>query len=494
MASAFDVPSTAIPRRTTKLQLDLFAPDAPSTTALSQDSGPVFGFILVGGTLVGAQVRDIRLANELARRGYQVHVWWAFDRPSVSPLDPRITQRWLFGWSRYAPWGTPAVADTLSRSMYHVSSERFRALIAQTVPGFIGRQVRFVLKAVCRGVEHDRHLIERFARELVQTKVTHLLPNIEILACFARAARNLIPSRPRYLVTFQGYEVYGNYARDAGIEQPFYDRLAEVTRDSDWPAVVVSDAYASRIEREIGLDARQLATIPPGVPVGDVVDRDAAQKMVASHFPSYRPDVPLVTYLGRQDSEKGLDLLMYAVRMLKHRGVNLQFAICGPTAFGGTYSVACRQIAEHLRLNVLSAGFVSNELRSALFRTSRAVVYPSIHEEPFGMVPVEAMAQGTPVLVPDVGGIAGVVAAAGAEGGLRFGCWDSGSLANRLEQLLNDNACHARLSRGALHVAEHFSVSKLGERVLSHLDLPAFSSERSPNSLPFQSQQVEAAA
>jgi 1,4-alpha-glucan branching enzyme len=175
---------------------------------------------------------------------------------------------------------------------------------------------------------------------------------------------------------------------------------------------------------------------------------------------------------------------MYAVRLLQHRGINSQLAICGPTAFGGTYAAACRQIAENLRINVLSAGYISNELRSALFRASRVVVYPSIHEEPFGMVPVEAMAQGTPVLVPDVGGIAGVVAAAGAEGGLLFDCWNSGSLADRLEQLLTDGECHSRLSNGALTVAEHFSIHKLGERVLAHLELPAFSSVRSPNTLP----------
>lgn len=110
------------------------------------------------------------------------------------------------------------------------------------------------------------------------------------------------------------------------------------------------------------------------------------------------------------------------------------------------------------------------------------------------MVPVEAMAQGTPVIVPDVGGIAGVVSAAGTEGGLRFGCWDSGSLATRIEQLLSDEECHSRLSSGALAVAEHFSVAKLGERVLAHLDLPTYSSHHAPNVPPIQGKRVDAAA
>jgi glycosyltransferase involved in cell wall biosynthesis len=115
---------------------------------------------------------------------------------------------------------------------------------------------------------------------------------------------------------------------------------------------------------------------------------------------------------------------------------------------------------------------VSDELRSALFRTSRAVVYPSIHEEPFGMVPVEAMAQGTPVLVPDSGGVADLIQAAGCQGGLRFRTWDSGDLADQMERLLTDTALHARLAAGAPHVADHFSVERMGERILDHLGLP----------------------
>ena len=89
----------------------------------------------------------------------------------------------------------------------------------------------------------------------------------------------------------------------------------------------------------------------------------------------------------------------------------MQIYVCGPTAFGSTYSKVCRQIAEELRMPVEWCKFVPDELRSALFAASRCVVYPSIHREPFGMVPVEAMAQGTPAIVPDTGGVAGVIRA-----------------------------------------------------------------------------------
>ena len=65
-------------------------------------SEPVFGFVLFGGPLTGALVRDIRLANELAERGFAVHVWWAMDRADSPPLHPSIREHWLFHALRYA--------------------------------------------------------------------------------------------------------------------------------------------------------------------------------------------------------------------------------------------------------------------------------------------------------------------------------------------------------------------------------------------------------
>jgi glycosyltransferase involved in cell wall biosynthesis len=437
------------------------------------EPSPVFGFLLVGGALVGAQVRDIRLANELVRRGYPVHVWWAFDQPHEQRLDPAISQRLLFTASRYSGWiGTWGTNDYLGRLANQFLSDRVRSWITQNYPEFMEKQMRAIIALACAGVESDARLIRRFAAELAELNITHLLPNLEILALFAAAAKKQVAQPLKYLVTFQGYEIYANFARGMGCEETLYAQLACVVAESDWPAIAVSDAYAGRIRREVGVPAEQLCTIPPGIPVQPPLELSRARKLVATAFPGFRPDLPLVSYVGRRDSEKGLDLLLYAVKLLESRGVPFQIAICGPTAFGSVYEKACAQVAGHLRVPVLSCGYVPTEVRSALFRESRVVVYPSIHEEPFGMVPVEAMAQGTPVVVPDIGGVAGVVEVGAHKAGLLFSSWDSGDLADKLEALIEEDTLRAKLAAGAPHIAEHFSVEKLGERVLDHLGLP----------------------
>jgi glycosyltransferase involved in cell wall biosynthesis len=442
-------------------------------SAQEVDRVPVFGFILVGGALVGAQVRDIRLANELVRRGYPVHVWWAFDRPHDDRLDPAISQRWLFSSPRYSSFtGTWMLNDVIGRSANRLLSDGARNWIAQNYPEFVAKQMRAILKLACGGVERDGRLVRRFARELSERRVTHVLPNLEMLALFAAAARPHVTHPFKYLVTFQGYEVYATFAREMGCEAELYARLADVVAQSDWPAVAVSEAYAERIQREVHIPAEQLCAIPPGVPVHERIDLHRARDLVAESFPQYRPDLPLISYVGRRDSEKGLDLLLYAAKLLECRGIKYQLAICGPTAFGSTYEKACAQIALHLQVPVISSGYISNELRAALFRVSRAVVYPSIHEEPFGMVPVEAMAQGTPAVVPDIGGVASVVQVGTKQGGLQFASWDSGDLANQLQALIEQEVLHARLSAVTTQVADYFSVERMGERVLDHIGLP----------------------
>jgi glycosyltransferase involved in cell wall biosynthesis len=477
--------------RMTVLQPRAFTPEADVDSR-----EPVLGFVIVGGPLVGAQVRDLRLANELSRRGYPVHVWWAFDRPRKSCLDSSVQEHFLFSWSRYMVPRWPGASDQIGRIAQKILPEKILSMAAQRLPGVMERQLRRVLRVICHGVEQDTGLIRRFATEIEAAGVTHLLPNLEMLAPFVRAARDQVQWRPRYAVTFQGYEVYANDARRIGLEETLYQRLAEVVRASDYRAVAVSQPYAERIQREVGLLPTELSVIPPGVPVDQPLDRAEALRTVQSCFPRYRPEIPLVTYLGRQDSEKGLDLLLYACRLLVDRGLSLQVALCGPTAFGDIYRRACAQIAEHLRIEPLQAGYVSDDLRSALFRCSRTVVYPSIHEEPFGMVPVEAMAQETPVLVPDRGGIAGVVEAEGHVGGLHFRCWDSGALASQLGNLIHSETLHGQLARGARRVATCFSVHNLGQRVLGHLGLPPYFSDFSIQSakIAANSQSVPRAA
>ena len=446
--------------------------------SISSPQQPVFGCILLGGSLSGALVRDIRLANELARRGYKVHVWWAMDRQKKSPLRSEIEQHWLFHGLRF--WGPRfrGATELLGRGFNVFFDDKARAHSVQRRPKIMQRIMENVMRCICEGVESDRAVIRRFARELDQTGVTHVLPMLEMLCPWVVAARPHLTRPVKYLVTFQGYELYSTYARSINLEKQLYARLVETVEQSDWPAIAVSEDYALRVMEEVGVPRHRLCAIPPGVPPATKMDPARARELVKQGFGEFREGTPLITYLGRRDTEKGIDLLLYAARMLMQRGHKFQLAICGPTLWGDHYGRTCQQIAEELRCPVMWRRFVPDDVRTALFTASHCVVYPSIHREPFGMVAAEVVAHGTPAIVPDYGGVASAIEANGDVAGLRFKVWDSGDLAHQIERLLQDRDLHRKLSEAGPRVAEYFSIERLADRVLGHLGLPVTDQRR----------------
>ena len=435
------------------------------------ETEPVFGFLLLGGPLSGALVRDIRLANELADRGYTVHVWWVVDRRRSSPLSAKIRQHWLFHGFRYSssPRGS-RIADAFGRLLTRFLHEKNRLRWLQKRHYVLDRVMKGIVRRVCDSVDGDRRLIRGFARSVAEARITHMLPMLSILCPWAIAVRRHVPGL-KYLVTFQGYELYVKYAKGIDRERELDARLVGVVEESDWPAIAVSEDYLKRVVEDIGVPESSLRAIPPGIPADFTRDREAAVEVLVSRFRGFRRDVPLITYLGRRDTEKGIDLLLYAASILRRRGLDFQLAICGPTLFGDHYGDICRQLAIDLRCDVLWRDMVSDEIRSALFTASRCIVYPSVHREPFGMVAVEAQAHGTPAIVPDYGGIASAIEANGSVGGLLFRAWDSADLAAQIQRVLTDDKLHSRLSEAGPLVARYFSVGNLADRVLAHMGL-----------------------
>src|SRR4030095_1415193 len=99
--------------------------------------------------------------------------------------------------------------------------------------------------------------------------------------------------------------------------------------------------------------------------------------------------------------------------------------------------------------------------------------YPSIHREPFGMVAAEAMSHGTPVLVPNLGGITEAVSVNGQSGGLTFSPWDSADLARQPDRLLSEEPLYTQLKSHTRAIAANFTTQRMADQVLQHLGICA---------------------
>jgi|GEM_PF-514804 glycosyltransferase involved in cell wall biosynthesis len=437
---------------------------------------PSFGLIMIGGAVVGSVIRDLRIANELAARGYRVHVFWAIDESCPYDLHPDIVHHKFFNAARYNGilqnifrWKISPIDDFAGSAFTSLFPQKMRLKLYQQGLGgfdFIKWSLTGLIRHVSRGVENDPGMLKRFARVINREKITHLLPNLSIFGPFCSAVKPYVNHDVKYLNIFQGYEVYSNYAEDIGLRDDLFRALTKGARDADYPSMTVSLDYKNRVKQDLGLTDNDLCVMPACVDFTDLMPIERAEQLVDSKLDGYRPDCPMITYMGRQDPEKGIDLLLYAAKILQDRGLDFQLAICGTTAWGSSYRQACHRIADNLRLSVLETGFLSDEERTALYRVSHSVIYPSIHREPFGMVPVEAMTQATPVIVPDIGGVAELPFADNLQAGLQFRSWDSADLADQIERLLSDGDMYSRFASQAREIARKYSVEHVADREL----------------------------
>jgi glycosyltransferase involved in cell wall biosynthesis len=191
----------------------------------------------------------------------------------------------------------------------------------------------------------------------------------------------------------------------------------------------------------------------------------------------YRPDPATprrsVLFVGRLTPHKGVDRLIRALPP----GASLTVA----GSAGHDRASPERDYPDLLRRlaagrDVRFRGPVPDELLPALFRSAVALALPSVHRtcygrwvpvsELLGLVVLEAMASGTPVVCSRIGGVPEIV----EDGvtGFLVPPGDVGALRERLTQLLADRALAARLGRNAReHALERFTWDACAERCLS---------------------------
>lgn len=126
--------------------------------------------------------------------------------------------------------------------------------------------------------------------------------------------------------------------------------------------------------------------------------------------PGYRRDPapsPVLLFVGRLDREKGVDLLLRSFAALpdRARGVELRIAGQGPSRAALHRLAADLRVADRVRfLGWLDPADVERELARAW-----ALVVPSRWAEPLGLVAVEAVLRGVPVVASAHGGLAEIV-------------------------------------------------------------------------------------
>ncbi len=217
----------------------------------------------------------------------------------------------------------------------------------------------------------------------------------------------------------------------------FYDRLLAGPTLREASRLVVQTREEERLVRALGLDLPPMTIVPPGY-----APRAAPAEPADAFSKQFSIDGPFLLFVGRRASNKGLLDLVDAFARLGRSHPEARLVIVGEDGGMGT-RVAARIEELGLGSRARQVGHVADEaLLASAYREARAVVLPSEYEA-FGLVLLEAMAQGTPVVASRVGGIPEIVD--DGRTGLLVPPHEPSALAEALGRLWSDPELRRRL-------------------------------------------------
>ncbi|HHB89790.1 MAG TPA: glycosyltransferase family 1 protein [Anaerolineae bacterium] len=226
--------------------------------------------------------------------------------------------------------------------------------------------------------------------------------------------------------------------------------------------IVCSEFMRQEVITALNAPPEKIRVIPNGVEYEHLIHlRDQLEALPYIRRRWAEPDQPLIFFVGRLEWEKGPDLLVQAMPMVLEAFPNAKLILAGKGSYTDQLVALVREL--ELEAHVQVVGFISDQTRNEIYAVADVAVFPSRYE-PFGIVALEAMAAGAPVIVGDVGGLSEVVEHGVT--GLRTPN-DPQAIADAILQTLhNPEQAAARARRAQDVVRTQYSWEAIAERVL----------------------------
>lgn len=258
------------------------------------------------------------------------------------------------------------------------------------------------------------------------------VPSLSMLACFA-ARGPMVATFHTATARSRALQVFGT-ALQPGLEK-ITGRIA------------VSPAARRVVVEHLGGDA---VLVPNGVSV---------KRFEGAH--PFARGGPTVCFLGRIDEpRKGLAVLLEALPELVHRVPDVRLLVAGP----GDVAQVRETVHARLRDRVELLGLVSEADKARVYATGHVYCAPNTHGESFGIVLIEAMAAGTPVVASDLEAFRRVLE--DGKAGVLVPVGDAAALASALADLLGDESRRATLAAAGHAAVQQYDWSTVGRRVV----------------------------
>lgn len=257
-------------------------------------------------------------------------------------------------------------------------------------------------------------------------------------------------------------------------EHEFYQPDRRILTEADilnWAdrVIAATPAELAQLRWLYRAKRRQLVVIPPGVNLehfnGSLSARAARQRL------NLPPDRHVLLFVGRIEPLKAVDTILEALHVLRERQPSLlkrlHFMIVGgdPASRRDRELRRLQNLSDSLGINQI-VSFVGAKEQAQLpvyYAAATAVIVPSDYES-FGMVALEAMACGKPVIASQVGGLQFLVR--DKETGFQVPAREPISLTQAIISLLSDPARTAAMGASAARAAQDYAWSVIAKRLV----------------------------
>ncbi len=232
----------------------------------------------------------------------------------------------------------------------------------------------------------------------------------------------------------------------------------EVVADCDL-IIASTEKEKAELIRHYSASPEKITVIPCGVNLDlfQPIDREIARKELSLNHQK------VILFVGRIEPLKGLSQLLRALTHLNGKEAPLLLIVGGDEYSQGQVQ-ALQKMADELRIDdrITFAGSVSQEKLPLFYSAADVCVIPSYHES-FGMVALESLACGTPIVATDVGGMRQIIHH--GEMGRIVSDNSPHKLAGEISRLLfnGDQVQDARMRREAM---AEFSWATIADRIL----------------------------
>jgi glycosyltransferase involved in cell wall biosynthesis len=216
--------------------------------------------------------------------------------------------------------------------------------------------------------------------------------------------------------------------------------------------ITVSNYTKQILVREYGI---------PGDKI-DVVHNGTHDTPQFAPITTLREKHPMVLFLGRLTVQKGPFHFLEAARIVHHHRPDVQFVVAGEGYL--LPELVDRACNMGLQSSVMFAGKVNGAEARELYKHASCFVMPST-SEPFGLVALEAIAQGAPVILSKQSGVAEVIPHA-----FHVDFWDIDKIADCIATVLREEPLAVQLRSEAPHTLQRLQWGNQAEKVISIYD------------------------